>query len=142
MFQIVEEVIDQDALYEKVLRDYNGAIVTFSGIVRDHSGKSKTDHLVYEAYPEMAERVMAEIGAEAGKEWAVEDIAVMHRVGRLEIGEISVLITVGSPHRGEAFKACSYIIDQLKQRVPIWKKEVGDDGSYWVEGPRRALVGD
>ena len=138
----MEEVIDPDALHAAVLRDYNGAIVTFSGVVRDHSGETRTDHLVYEAYAEMAERVMAEIGAEAGEKWGVDDVAVLHRVGRVQIGEVSVLISVGSPHRGEAFKACNYIIDQLKERVPIWKKEVGQDGAYWVEGPRAAIAGD
>jgi molybdopterin synthase catalytic subunit len=142
MFRIVHEVIHPDALHDSVLQDYNGAVVTFSGVVRNHSGSTKTAHLIYEAYAQMAERVMAEIGSEAMTKWGVDDVAVLHRVGQVEIGEISVLISVGSPHRGEAFKSCNYIIDQLKERVPIWKKEVGEDGAYWVEGPRAALAGD
>ena len=142
MYKIVEEAIEPESLYKHVLRDCNGAIVTFSGVVRDHSGNVRTDHLEYEAYAAMAEKVLEEIGSEAMAEWAVEDVAVLHRVGRVEIGEISVLISVGSAHRSEAFKACNYIIDQLKERAPIWKKEVGKDGAYWVEGPQATAVED
>ena len=142
MFRIVKEVIEPADLHGRVLQDYNGAIVTFSGVVRDHSGDSKTDYLEYEAYPEMAERMMGEIASEVKGKWNIDDVAILHRVGRVQIGEISVLISVGSPHRGEAFQASSYLIDQLKERVPIWKKEVGEDGTYWVEGPRAAAAGN
>ena len=138
MFKVQEEPIRVGDLYDTVLRDYNGAVITFSGVVRDHTGDKRTDHLVYEAYGPMAEKKMAEIAAEAKEKWAVEEIAILHRVGRLEIGETSVLIAVGSRHRKEAFSACQYTIDRLKEVVPIWKKEVGDDGSFWVEGPKVA----
>ena len=142
MFKIVEREIQPDALHGEVLKAYDGAVVTFSGVVRDHSGESRTDYLEYEAYAPMAEKMMAEIGAEAAARWKTKEIAVLHRVGKVEIGEISVLISVASPHRAEAFQACSYVIDQLKERVPIWKKEVGADGTYWVEGPHAALARD
>ena len=141
MFRIVEEPISSDALYAKVLKDYNGAVVTFSGVVRDHSGETRTDHLVYEAYPEMAEKKMAAIGEEIRARWGIEDVAILHRVGRLEIGETSVLIAVASSHRAAGFQACRYAIDRLKETVPIWKKEVGENGEAWVEGPRPAAGG-
>ena len=138
MFRIQAEHIKSDALYQEVLRDYNGAVVSFSGVVRDHTGEKRTDHLVYEAYAPMAEKKMEEVAQEAKARWAVEEIAILHRTGRLEIGEISVLIAVGSRHRKAAFAACEYIIDRLKEVVPIWKKEVGEDGDFWVEGPKTA----
>ena len=137
MIKIVEDVIRPEELFDTVLSDQDGAIVSFSGVVRNQTNGKLTSHLVYEAYPEMAESKMAEIAAVAKGQWEVDDVGIVHRVGRLEIGEISVLIAVSSPHRGEAFAACQYLIDRLKEVVPIWKKEVGDDGEYWVEGPDR-----
>jgi len=128
-------------LYDEVLKDYNGAVVTFCGAVRNHSGETSTDFLVYDAYKEMAEKKMSEIGDQAKKQWNIEDVAILHRIGRLEIGEISVLIAVASPHRAEAFDACRYVIDKLKETVPIWKKEVGENGEAWVEGPQAAFAG-
>jgi len=104
-------------------------------VVRNHANNKPTRHLVYEAYPEMAEKKMAEIGAEIAARWGIQDLGIVHRVGRLEIGEISVLIAVSSPHRAQAFEACRYAIDRLKEIVPIWKKEVGENGEEWVEGP-------
>ena len=138
MFIITEDIITLDALYQTVLEDENGAVAVFAGVVRNHTGGKRTDHLVYEAYPEMAEKKMREIGAEIEVRWGITDIGILHRVGKLEIGEISVLIAVSSPHRAEAFAACQYAIDRLKQVVPIWKKEVGEDGESWVEGPHAA----
>ena len=132
MFKIVDAPIASDALYEEVLKDYNGAVVTFCGVVRDHSGETTTDFLVYDAYKKMAEKKMSEIGDQAKEKWNIEDVAILHRIGRLEIGEISVLIAVASPHRAEAFDACRFIIDKLKETVPIWKKEVFKDGSIWI----------
>ena len=136
MFRISKDPIRPDDLYREVLRDCNGAVVTFCGVVRDNSRGRRTDYLVYDAYEEMAERKMAEIGAEAERRWKIRDIAMVHRVGRLEIGEISVLIAVASPHRAQAFEACRFAIDRLKEEVPIWKKEVGEDGASWVERPQ------
>ena len=141
MFRISKDPIQPDDLYRDVLRDCNGAVVTFCGVVRDNSRGRRTDYLVYDAYEEMAERKMAEIGAEVERRWDIGDIAMLHRVGRLEIGEISVLIAVSSPHRPQAFEACRYAIDRLKEVVPIWKKEVGEDGTSWVEGPQPVAEG-
>ena len=141
MFKITEDLIKPDDLFAGVVRDKNGAVATFAGVVRNHSGDKKTDYLVYEAYPVMAEKKMAEIGDELRVQWGVVDVAMVHRVGKLEIGEISVLIAVASPHRAEALAACQYAIDRLKQIVPIWKKEVGVGGESWVEGPQAAREG-
>lgn len=135
MFKITQDEIRVDDLHREVLRDVHGAVVTFAGVVRDHSGDKKTQYLEYEAYTEMAEKKMAQIGSEVSDKWGIEHIAILHRTGRLEIGEISVLIAVASGHRLEAINACHYAIDRLKEIVPIWKKEVGEDGEYWVEGP-------
>ena len=141
MFKITEDPIAPDALHNSVLKDYNGAIATFAGVVRDNARDKRTDYLVYEAYKDMAEKKMAEIGDAVKARWHIDDIAVLHRIGRLEIGEISVLIAVGSPHRAEAFEVCRYFIDRLKEIVPIWKKEVGQDGEVWIEGPQTASAG-
>lgn len=135
IFKITENPIVPDELYQQVLQDSNGAVVTFCGVVRNHANNKPTRYLVYEAYPEMAEKKMAEIGAQIAARWGIQEVGIVHRVGRLEIGEISVLIAVASPHRAEAFEACRHAIDRLKETVPIWKKEVGEDGEEWVEGP-------
>ena len=137
LFRITEDPIGPGALYDEVRADGDGAVVTFAGVVRDNSGGRRTDHLVYEAYKPMAEQEMAKVGREAAARWDIDDIAILHRIGRLEIGEISVLVAVSSPHRGEGFSACQFAIDRLKQTVPVWKKEMSEDGEYWVEGPGR-----
>ena len=133
MYTITTEPIDADAVYRAVLRDRDGAVVTFHGVVRDNSdGGRAVRYLEYEAYAEMAEAQMRAIGEEIRRRWDIEDVAMVHRIGRVEIGEASVVIAVGSPHRGEAFDACEYAIDTLKATVPIWKKEVFADGDVWV----------
>ena len=112
----------------------HGAIVLFSGVVRGVTDEQQTDRLEYEAYAEMAEAVLAQIGGEVQARWPqVRDIAIVHRIGRLEIGEASVVIAAAAAHRQGVFDACSYAIERLKQIAPIWKKEVGPDGAYWVE---------
>lgn len=138
IFKITENPISPEDLYRQVRQDCNGAVVTFCGVVRNHANNKPTCYLVYEAYPEMAEKKMAEIGTQIAAQWAIEDVGIVHRVGRLEIGEISVLIAVSSPHRAQAFEACRFAIDRLKEVVPIWKKEVGENGEEWVEGPGAA----
>jgi molybdopterin synthase catalytic subunit len=116
-----------------VLHDRDGAVVTFHGVVREYSDSGRAvRYLEYEAYPEMAEAQMRAIGAEIKRRWDIDDVAMVHRIGRLEIGEASVVIAVAAPHRGEAFDACEYAIDTLKATVPIWKKEVFADGEVWV----------
>ena len=112
----------------------DGGVVTFEGVVRDNARGKRIRYLVYDAYPEMAEQQMASIVAEVQNRWQTDHIAIVHRVGRLEIGECSVVVVVACPHRAEAFEACRYAIDTLKTTVPIWKKEVAEDGEEWVEG--------
>lgn len=136
MYKITTDPIKPDALFEWVRKPHHGAVVTFAGTVRDHSEGRRTLRLEYEAYAEMAEKKMREVGAEIRERWGIEDVAMIHRVGTLEIGEISILIAVATPHRRDAFEACAYAIDRVKQIVPVWKKEIRDEGEAWVEGER------
>ncbi len=131
---ITHERLDRDALVAAVTHASAGGIVVFEGVVRDNARGKQVRYLEYDVYPEMAVQQIREIVAEAERRWGVERVAVAHRVGKLEIGEASVIIVVASPHRGEAFDACCYIIDTLKTTVPIWKKEVATNGEEWVEG--------
>ncbi|HEV2521092.1 MAG TPA: MoaD family protein [Candidatus Acidoferrales bacterium] len=112
----------------------DGAVVVFEGIVRDHSGNRSTLYLEYEAYEAMALAKMREIGAEMREKFAIRRYGMVHRLGRLEIGETAVLVVVCSAHRGAAFDACRFGIDTLKRNVPIWKKEYFRDGAAWAEG--------
>lgn len=131
--KIVSEPIDVDALTRRVSSTENGAVLAFLGQVRVNSRGRIVSYLEYDAYVPMAEKLMTRIAAEASEKWGVQ-IAVEHRIGRIELGEPSIAICVGSPHRGQAFEACRYCIDTLKETVPIWKKEVCPDGSFWIEG--------
>jgi molybdopterin synthase catalytic subunit len=112
----------------------HGAICTFQGVVRDSNLGRSVDHLEYEAYEVMAVAAMEAIASTVRERWRGAEVALVHRLGRLEIGEASVVIAVAHPHRGEAFAACRYAIDALKTSVPIWKKEFWADGSSWIEG--------
>jgi molybdopterin synthase catalytic subunit len=133
MVRLTSDPIDHAALTEAVRRPGSGAVVTFLGTVRDLTGDERTVALEYEAYPPMAERKMAEIEAELRARWLVGDVALVHRRGRLAVGEISVAVAVSAPHRAEAFAACRFAIDRLKEVVPIWKKDVAEDGrAEWV----------
>jgi molybdopterin synthase catalytic subunit len=132
MFKVVDGPIDEVRLEEAVRTDADGAVIVFRGVARRHSRGREVVHLEYEAYPEMAEKVMAEIGDEIKTKWPVSGVAIVHRTGVLAIGQASVAIAVSAPHRGEAFAAAQYAIDRLKQVVPIWKKEVWSDGSQWI----------
>ncbi len=123
-----------NALVQAISNPEVGGIVTFQGVVRNHARGKRVRYLEYDAYPEMAEQQMAAIAAEVERRWQTDRVALVHRVGRLEIGECSVVVAVACPHRGEAFEACRYAIDTLKANVPIWKKEVAEDGEEWVEG--------
>ena len=131
-FKIVNAPIDPATLTAEVLTDADGAICTFQGVARRYSRGREVVHLEYEAYPEMAERKLAEIGDELRVKFGVERVAIHHRTGVLAIGEASVVIAVASPHRKEAFAACQYAIDRIKQTVPIWKKEIWSDGQQWI----------
>jgi molybdopterin synthase catalytic subunit len=133
MIRLTRDPIDYHALTEQVRRHDCGAVVTFLGTVRDLTGDRVTVALDYEAYPGMAEKKMAEIEADTRARWPVGEMAMIHRLGRLDVGEVSVAVAVSCPHRGQAFEACRHAIDRLKELVPIWKKENWADGSTeWV----------
>ena len=132
MFRIVEGPIDELALEDEVRTDADGAVIVFRGVARRQSRGREVVHLEYEAYPEMAEKVMAQIGEEMKTRWPITRVAMVHRTGVLDIGQASVVIAVSAPHRSEAFAATQYAIDRLKEIVPIWKKEVWSDGSQWI----------
>ena len=134
LIQITREPLDRNALIASVADPGVGGIVVFEGVVRDNARGKQVRYLEYDVYPEMAVQQIREILAEAERRWNVDRVAVAHRIGRLEIGEASVIIVVATPHRAEAFEACRYIIDTLKTTVPIWKKEVAMNGEEWVEG--------
>jgi molybdopterin synthase catalytic subunit len=141
MFKIVEGPIDELALENEVRTEADGAVIVFRGVARKFSRGREVVHLEYEAYPEMAEKVMAEIGDEMKSKWPITAVAIVHRTGVLEIGQASVVIAVSAPHRGEAFAASQYAIDRLKQVVPIWKKEVWSDGSQWIGWENQGVGG-
>ncbi len=133
MIRLTHELIDYHALTEQVRRAGCGAVVTFLGTVRDLTGDRVTVALDYEAYPGMAEKKMAEIERDTRARWPVGDIALVHRLGHLDVGEVSVAVAVSCPHRAQAFEACRHAIDRLKELVPIWKKENwADGGTEWV----------
>ncbi len=134
MFSLTRDIIDYHALTEQVRRNDCGAVVTFLGTVRELTEGKQTVALDYEAYPEMAEKKLAEIEREVRSRWPVGDVVMVHRLGHLELGEISVAVAVSCPHRDQAFAACRYAIDRVKEIVPIWKKENWADGSTeWVD---------
>jgi molybdopterin synthase catalytic subunit len=135
MFEITQEIIEPRRLTQAVASARDGAVVTFAGVVRDNNRGKRVVLLEYEAYPEMALKMMERIAEEIRANWGLRGVAIQHRVGRLNIGETSVLIAVAAPHRDDAFAACQYAINRLKRIVPIWKKEIFEDGEVWVEGP-------
>lgn len=134
MIQLVTTPIDRDQVVRSVASPRAGAVVTFEGVVRDHARGKTVTHLFYEAYPEMAETEMARIREQALERWPLQGLSIVHRTGRLAIGESSVFIAVASAHRADAFEACRFVIDTLKTSVPIWKKEHYQDGEVWIEG--------
>ncbi len=134
IFQLVREPIDVHALIRHVRAPGDGAIVTFDGFVRNQSHHRPTLYLDYEAYESMALAKMREIGAQLHEKFAIHRVAIVHRLGRLEIGETSVFVAVSAPHRSAAFDACRFAIDTLKRTVPIWKKEYFEDGAVWADG--------
>ena len=142
-FEITKDALSLDDVAARVSDPRYGAIATFAGVVRGETvtveGERATDFLHYEAYAEMAESMLAQIGEEIQTQWPkVGAVSILHRIGRLEIGEPSVLIAVATPHRGDGcFDACCYAIERLKAIVPIWKQENWADGQVWVEGPRQ-----
>jgi molybdopterin converting factor subunit 1 len=131
---LVHDPIHADALMNKLKQGEDGAVVIFDGIVRNHTRGRRTLYLVYEAYEEMALKQMQSLAQETLKRFPVRDVLLVHRLGKLHIGETSVLIAVASAHRSAAFDACRWLIDTLKKTVPIWKKEYFEDGAVWADG--------
>ena len=132
MIEITHRALDPQPITASVRRDSNGAVVTFLGATRRDSMGKGVLYLEYEAYEPMALKKLSEIAAEVTQKWGVQDLDIFHRVGRLEIEDISLVVAVASPHRKEAFQACGYVVDRIKEDVPIWKKEVFEDGEVWV----------
>ncbi len=133
-YQITRDSIDAQAIARKMLRSADGAICVFEGVVRDHSKDKRTLYLEYEGYETMALKKLEEIGLFVRGAWEIGTIAIVHRLGHMDIGETSVAVIVTSSHRRAAFDACHYAIDKLKKVVPIWKKEFFEDGEVWIEG--------
>ena len=134
-FRVTSEPLDPQELTAAVRKDDSGAVVLFSGVARNHSEGRRVLALEYEAYPAMAEKKLREVADEVRARWPLTGIAVLHRTGRLAIGETSLLVAVSAAHRAEAFEACHFAVDRIKQVVPIWKKEIWEDGEgAWVPG--------
>src|SRR5579862_2365205 len=132
--QIVRQPIDTASVLAGLKRGEDGAALVFDGVVRNQTRGRRTLYLDYEAYEEMASRQMESLASQALSQFQIRDVAIVHRLGRLEIGETSVLIAVASAHRAAAFDACRWLIDTLKRTVPIWKKEYFEDGAVWADG--------
>jgi molybdopterin synthase catalytic subunit len=133
-WEITNAPLDVGAIARRVVPANCGATVTLDGYVRRFTKGRETEYLVYEAYEPMALKEMEKLVARAGDEFEIEHVGLVHRLGRLEIGETSVVIAVAAPHRRAAFAACEWLIKELKRTVPIWKKEVYADGEIWIEG--------
>jgi molybdopterin synthase catalytic subunit len=135
--RMTTEMLDARALEAMVRTDADGAVCTFTGVVRDHADGRRVERLEYEAYGGMAEAELRRIAEETLRRFGATAIAVEHRTGQLGIGEASVVVSVSAPHRAEAFDACRWAMDTLKAEVPIWKKEFGEDGAVWVDEAAR-----
>jgi molybdopterin synthase catalytic subunit len=131
---ITRQPIDTQGVLSKLKHGEDGAALVFEGIVRNQTRGRRTLYLDYEAYEQMALQELESLASQAIKKFQIRDVAIVHRLGRLEIGETSVLIAVASAHRGPAFDACRWVIDTLKRTVPIWKKEYFEDGAVWADG--------
>ncbi len=131
---ITEKSIDVNLLLSYVSDPSSGASVLFTGTVRDHKEQYKVSKLHYEAYQEMAEKILQEIENEVHTKWKINKFLAIHRTGTLKVGEVSVVVAVSSGHRKEAFEACKFGIDSIKEKAPIWKKEFSESGTEWLEG--------
>ena len=134
MISITEKSIDVNKLLSELNDQGSGAFVLFTGTVRDHNAVEKVFQLHYEAYEKMAEKVLQEIENEIHKKWKINKFIAIHRTGTLKVGEVSVVVAVLAEHRNEAFEACKFGIDAIKERAPIWKKEFGESKTEWLEG--------
>ena len=133
MIEITSNPIDPSRITARVKTDSNGAVLTFLGVTRNYSGDRKVLHLEYEAYRPMADKKLEQIVEEIHHRWDTIDVAIVHRIGRVFIGEISLIVAVSSPHRKSVFDACQYAVDLVKTMVPIWKKEFFEGGEVWIE---------
>ncbi len=134
MIDITRSPIDLDRILAEVDAPESGGVVVFIGRVRNHAQGRPVIRMEYEGYEPMARRVLQDLENDVRSRWPVEKMAIVHRLGTLEIGDASVVIAVACAHRAQAFEACRYTIDRLKQTLPVWKKEFGPDGASWVEG--------
>jgi len=134
LISITEKPIDVNKLLNDVSDQSSGASVLFAGTVRDHNKQDKVSKLHYEAYQEMAEKSLQEIENEIHTKWKINKFIAIHRTGTLKVGEVSVAVAVSSEHRKEAFEACKFGIDSIKEKAPIWKKEFAESGAEWLEG--------
>ncbi len=132
MFRVTKEPLDLQSLVRYVTDPEAGAIATFIGTTRNNNEGRKVIALDYEAYPEMAEKELARLGEEAKRKWKIERMAIVHRIGPVQITEPSVIIAVSAAHRDDAFQACRFAIEEIKKSVPIWKKEVFEGGEIWI----------
>ena len=139
-FEITTDALDVGAIARRVVPKTCGAIVTLDGFVRQFTKKRETLYLEYEAYGPMALKEMGKLIAQAHEQFEIASVGVVHRLGKMEIGETSVVISVAAPHRRAAFEACEWLIKELKRTVPIWKKEVYRDGETWIEGESQSAV--
>lgn len=135
LVRITEDVLDPAEAIAAVADPGAGAIDVFMGVVRNSNLGRDVAYLEYDAYPPMAEKLLAELAQEAIDEYGLRKVAILHRIGRLEIGETSLLIALSSGHRAEAFAGGKWLVDEVKRRLPVWKKEVWSDGEEWIEGP-------
>lgn len=140
-FHVGPQEIDLAALRAAVAEPAAGAIVTFEGVVRNNARGKAVTHLEYEAYQPMAEEVLAQIARDMAGRWDLRGVAMSHRVGRLAVGVASIGIAVSAAHRKDAFAACAYAMDRIKDILPVWKKEFAEDGATWVEGPSEHATG-
>ncbi len=134
MFQLVRETLDVRKIADSIRKPEDGAVVIFEGVVRNNARGKAVRFLEYDAYEPMALRKLEEIGELARREFDIREMAIVHRLGHMDIGECSTAIVVASAHRGPAFDACRFAIDKIKEIVPIWKKEYYEDGEVWIEG--------
>ena len=132
MIEITHDELDAESITSRVKHDAAGAVVTFLGTTRDHTGDRRVLSLEYEAYRPMADQQLARVAEEMDRRWGLAGVAIAHRLGRLEVGETSLVVAVSSAHRKDAFEACLYGVDRIKQIVPIWKKEFFEGGEVWV----------
>lgn len=134
MINVTREDFSVDEVLDRICSESMGALVTFVGVVRDHSKGRRVDRIEIQIYEEMAKRQLEAIRGEAIERFGVEEIAIIHKYGSLKVSDNIMMIAVGGGHRQEAFDACRYVLESIKERVPIWKKEITPEGEFWVEG--------